>query len=217
MTLLTLRNKIPALDTGLSQVCLVYVSDTLFNIITPSTVFLQTFKIKFLIRFQLNKYTAFLSTLYWVLTTLPPHPSLLSPSRLPLDGFWWNLIFVTFPKIFRENSNLIKFRQKWRVLYMKMFPYFWPYLAKFFLEWETFETKVVDKIKTHILCSITFFRKSHRLWDNVKNIVEIEGTTYDVTIWRIRVACWISKATWTSAHVHARVLARTRTHTQTNK
>jgi len=30
-----------------------------------------------------------------------------------------------------------------------------------------FQTKVVQKIKTHILCSITFFRKSFRLWDNV--------------------------------------------------
>jgi len=33
-----------------------------------------------------------------------------------------------------------------------------------------FQTKVVDKIKTHILCSITyfFFRKSCRLWENVE-------------------------------------------------
>ena len=42
------------------------------------------------------------------------------------------------------------------------------YLAQFFLEWETFQTKVIEKIKTHILCSITFFRKSCRLWDNVE-------------------------------------------------
>ena len=32
-------------------------------------------------------------------------------------------------------------------------------LAEFFLEWEMFQTKVVEKIKPHILCSITFFRK----------------------------------------------------------
>jgi len=30
-----------------------------------------------------------------------------------------------------------------------------------------FQTKVVETIKTHILCSITFPRKSCRLWDNV--------------------------------------------------
>jgi len=30
-----------------------------------------------------------------------------------------------------------------------------------------FHTSVVEKIKTHILCSITFLRKSCPLWDNV--------------------------------------------------
>jgi hypothetical protein len=34
------------------------------------------------------------------------------------------------------------------------------------------QTKVIEKIKTHILCSITLSRKSFRLWDNEKNMVE---------------------------------------------
>jgi len=34
-----------------------------------------------------------------------------------------------------------------------------------------FHTKVVQKIKTHILCSVTFSRKSCRLWDNVGKIL----------------------------------------------
>jgi hypothetical protein len=34
---------------------------------------------------------------------------------------------------------------------------FWSYLTQFFLEWEIFQTEVVQKIKTRILCSITFF------------------------------------------------------------
>jgi hypothetical protein len=63
------------------------------------------------------------------------------------------------------------------------------------------------KIKTHILCPITFFRKSHRLWDNVEKYDWDRSTTNDVTIWRIRFACWISKAMCTSAHAH--VHART--------
>jgi len=29
-----------------------------------------------------------------------------------------------------------------------------------------FQTKIVEKIKTHILCSVTFFQKSCCLWDN---------------------------------------------------
>jgi len=31
-----------------------------------------------------------------------------------------------------------------------------------------FQREVVEKIKTHILCSITFFRKPFRLSDNVE-------------------------------------------------
>jgi hypothetical protein len=34
---------------------------------------------------------------------------------------------------------------------------FWWYLAQFFLEWEMFQTKCVEKLKTLILGSITFF------------------------------------------------------------
>jgi hypothetical protein len=41
------------------------------------------------------------------------------------------------------------------------------YLSQF-LEWEMFQRDVVEKIKTHILCSVSFSRKSYRLWDNVE-------------------------------------------------
>jgi hypothetical protein len=52
---------------------------------------------------------------------------------------------------------------------MKNNIYFLIYLTKFFLEWEMFQTNVVEKIKTHILCSITFsFQKSCTLWGNVE-------------------------------------------------
>jgi len=37
---------------------------------------------------------------------------------------------------------------------------FLSYLAHFFLEWKMFQTNAEDKIKTHILCTITFFFKS---------------------------------------------------------
>jgi hypothetical protein len=35
----------------------------------------------------------------------------------------------------------------------------WLYLAKFFLEWEMFQIKIVAKIKAHILYSLTIFPK----------------------------------------------------------
>jgi len=36
----------------------------------------------------------------------------------------------------------------------------WSYHAQFLFEWEIFQTEVVQKTKTHILCSVTFFLKS---------------------------------------------------------
>jgi hypothetical protein len=55
---------------------------------------------------------------------------------------------------------------------MNTYVYLWQYLAELFLEWEMFQKKLVDNIKTHNLCSITLFRKSCRLWDNVENMVQ---------------------------------------------
>jgi len=45
-----------------------------------------------------------------------------------------------------------------------------------------FQTKVVQKIKTHILGSVTsFFRKSCRLWDNVEKFWRV-GQATDVNM-----------------------------------
>ena len=52
---------------------------------------------------------------------------------------------------------------------------FLSYLAQFFLEWEMLQTKLVKKIKTHILCSVNSSRKSCRLWDNVGKITVERG------------------------------------------
>jgi hypothetical protein len=52
-------------------------------------------------------------------------------------------------------------------LNMQTDTHFWSYLAQFFLQWEMFQTKVAQRIKKNILCPVTFFRKSYRLWDNV--------------------------------------------------
>jgi len=56
-----------------------------------------------------------------------------------------------------------------------------------------FQTKVVEKIKTHILCSVTFFRNFCRLWDNVEKYCTAGRS--QITIWRMQIACWIPKAT----------------------
>jgi hypothetical protein len=51
-----------------------------------------------------------------------------------------------------------------------------------------FQTQVAEKIKTRILCSITFFRKSCRLSDNVGKLDIERQATYDNTIQRMRNA-----------------------------
>ena len=82
-------------------------------------------------------------------------------TRLPPDGFSWNLIFEYLKKNCLENSSFMKIWQE--LLYMKTDIHFWSSLAQFFLEWEMFRTKVVEKIKTHILCSVKVKGKG-RLW-----------------------------------------------------
>jgi len=42
------------------------------------------------------------------------------------------------------------------MIYVKTTVHFLSSLTQFFLEWEMFETEAVEKIKTHILFSITF-------------------------------------------------------------
>jgi hypothetical protein len=53
--------------------------------------------------------------------------------------------------------------------------------------------KIVDKVKTHVLCSVIFCRKSCRLWDNVENVVEPDRP--QTTAWHMRFACCITEAT----------------------
>jgi hypothetical protein len=55
---------------------------------------------------------------------------------------------------------------------------------------------VVENTKTHVLCSINFSpRKSCRLWDNVEECCRARQVTDDSIIRRMRLACWITKAT----------------------
>jgi hypothetical protein len=67
---------------------------------------------------------------------------------------------------------------------------------------KTFRKKVVQKIKTHILCSITFFPENGAVYENVEKCGGAREATNGVTIWRIRVACWISKVTRAPARAY---------------
>jgi hypothetical protein len=57
------------------------------------------------------------------------------------------------------------------------------------------QAEVVDKIKTHVLFSITEFRNSRRLSDNVKKYGRTRRATDGNVIRRMHFACWLAKAT----------------------
>ena len=51
-------------------------------------------------------------------------------------------------------------------------------------------TKVAEKLETHILCSTTFFFLESFRVDIMRKII-VERGRPQMTIWRMRIACWI--------------------------
>jgi len=83
---------------------------------------------------------------------------------------------------------------------MKTNIHFLSYLGQLFLEWEMFQAEVVEKIETHILCSVTFFPENRAFYEIMWKIV-VERVRPQMTIWRMRIAWWIPKATNTHTQV----------------
>jgi hypothetical protein len=68
---------------------------------------------------------------------------------------------------------------------------FWSYLTQFFLEWEMFQTNFVEKMKTHILLSVTLFRYRavyEAMWKKT-----VESCRPEMTMWRMRISSWVTK------------------------
>jgi hypothetical protein len=99
---------------------------------------------------------------------------------------------------------------------MKTISKFIKHLAKFFLEWELFQMKVLEKIKIHILCPITFFPKIVPFKRKYQKCGGAREATNDVTIWCIRVACWIMKATRMHTPTHPGTRPCTHAHSLTH-
>jgi hypothetical protein len=137
----------------------------------------QTFDVTWLRRIFLCALVKLRKATVSFVVCVRPHGTTL----LPVNGFSWNLIFEDLSNIFREHLSVIKIGRELRVLYMKTNIHFWSYLARFFVEWEMFQTKVVEKIKTQFFLSSTFFffRKSYRLWDNVEKYCRTGKATDD--------------------------------------
>ena len=100
-------------------------------------------------------------------------------TRLPPDGFLRNLIFEYFSTFLPENGSYIKIWREWRGSYKKTNVHMWSHLSEFLLGWDIYRTKFVENVQTHILCSITFFRKSCRLWNNVEKYGKTGQTADD--------------------------------------
>jgi len=60
---------------------------------------------------------------------------------------------------------------------MKTNIHFGSHVVQFSLKWEMFQKKFVDKVKTHILRSVTLSRKSCRLWDNLEKLAKAGQAT----------------------------------------
>ena len=56
-----------------------------------------------------------------------------------------------------------------------------------------FQTLAVQKIETHILCSVTIFE--NRAFHEVKWKNMVQPDRPQMTIWRMRIVWWIPKAT----------------------
>jgi hypothetical protein len=79
---------------------------------------------------------------------------------------------------------------------MNTYVHLWQYRAELFLKRKVFQLRVVEKIKTHILCSI-FSPKTVPLNDNVEKYGGATQVTDDNITRRTRSACWITKTTHT--------------------
>ena len=77
-----------------------------------------------------------------------------------------------------------------------------------------FQIKVLEEIKTHVLCLVPFFFPENR---DVYGIMRshLKPEKPQMTIWWY-VACWISKTTRAQTHARARVPTPTHARTHTN-
>jgi len=83
-----------------------------------------------------------------------------------LGSQWTNFHVILFEHFFESLSRKVNFyqnRTRTTGTLRETNTHLWSNLSHFFLEWEMFKKKVVDKVKTHILCSATDFFLSSKI------------------------------------------------------
>jgi hypothetical protein len=92
---------------------------------------------------------------------------------------------------------------------MKVNKHLWYYVAELFLEWEVFQTKVIEKIKTRVMFS-TFFSENRSFFGVMwKNMVEHIGQRWQYN--KAYGPCILdkySKNTDIFTHTHTQYLVR---------
>jgi hypothetical protein len=133
------------------------------------------------------------ATVGFVMSVCPsvrPHGTTL----LPLDILSYNLIFWGFiENPLRELKSHSNLRRPRGSLHKDQYSFM--IISCFILLRMINVSDQVCRQKYIYFFLIDVFRKSCRLWDNVKNVVEPDKPRK--TIWRMRFACWITKATKT--------------------
>jgi hypothetical protein len=99
-------------------------------------------------------------------------------------------------------------------LHLDQFTFFIMSLS-FLLKMRNVSDRFVEKIKTHILCLVTFFRKSCRLWDNVEKYCKAgqakDDMSHALCIGHVRLRARAHARTSTHTHTHAHTHARAHT------
>jgi hypothetical protein len=147
------------------------------------------------------------------------HPSVLSSLRMEKTrSHWTDCREIMYLSIFWKSVQKIQVSLKsdknnsyvtWRSIYSFI------ERRSVFLRMRNVRKKFVEKIKTHVLNSIAFlieYRSCNEIrWKNVA-----EPNWLQMTIWRIRIACWIPQSTNdfricnTYCFCTAKIYARTR-------
>ena len=86
-------------------------------------------------------------------SVLPSTWNIWAPSGRIFMKFDIWVLFSDLSRKFGFHSTLTRMTATVPETYVHL----WQYLAQYFLDWEIFETEVLEEIKTHVLCSITYF------------------------------------------------------------
>jgi hypothetical protein len=138
---------------------------------------------------------------------------------LPLDGFWWNLMFETFSKICQEIQVSLKSNENNGYFTWRLFTFMTLY-HKFLRRMRTVSFKSCRENKKHFIFS-DFFSKNCAVYEIMsKNMVEPETDNMVPTHGILNKWAYMRARTRlclrTCCHAPTHACARTHTHTHTH-